>query len=135
MAHGTPDYVSIVQVVVTVDNVPIVPEPATERAAGDTGNYSGNDQTYQEVALWTVAPGKVGELKEILILTDDYDHTWIKITIGAVIWCEDWEPQGAMPIIFEDMKLAEGTIVKVEAEADEDIAIDVDAIIVGKEIG
>lgn len=133
--HGTPDWVRMVQMVVTVENVPVVPEPATERAAGDADKYSGTDTTYQTVATWTVATDKVGELKEILILSDDYDHTEIKITVGAVTWCEDWAPQGAMPIIFEDLKLAEAAIVKVEAKSDDGTAIEVDAIIVAKEIG
>jgi hypothetical protein len=133
--HGTPDWVRMVQVAVTVDNVPVVPEPATERAAGDTGKYSGSATTYQEVASWTIATAKVGELKEILILSDDYDHTEIKITVGAVTWCTDWAPQGAMPIIFEDLKLAAASVVKVETKSDDGTAIEVDAIIVAKEIG
>lgn len=135
MAHGTPDWVRMVQTVVTVDNEPIVPEPATERAAGDADNYSGTDTTYQEVASWTVATAKVGELKEILILSDDYDHTLVKVTVGAVTWATDWSPTAAMPIIFEDLKLAAGDEVKVEAKSSDGTAIDVDAIIVGKEIG
>ena len=135
MAHGTPDWVRMVQVAVTVENIPVVPEPATERAAGGAGNYSGSLQTYQEVVSWTVATGKVGDLKEILIITDDYDHTEIEVTVGAVTWCTDWSPTSAMPIIFEDLKLVAGTEVKVEAQSDDGTAIDVDAIIVAKEIG
>jgi len=130
-----PDWITDVQVNVVVENVPVPPEPTKERAAGGAGNYSGTDQTYQEVVSWTVATGKVGDLKEILIVTDDYDHTEIKVTVGSVEWCTDWSPTSAMPIIFEDLKLAEGTEVKVEAQSDDGTAIDVDAIIVAKEIG
>ena len=135
MAHGTPDWVRIVQIAVTVENVPVVPEPATEVAAGGAGKYSGTDQTYQTVVTWTVAAEKVGELKEILVLSDDYDHTQVKITVGAVTWAEDWNPMAAMPIIFEDLKLAKTTAVKVEAKSTDGTAIEVDTIIVGKEIG
>ena len=135
MTHGAPDWVTIVQVAVTVENVPVVPEPATEVAAGGEGNYSGTDTTYQEVVSWTVSSGKVGELKEILIVTDDYVHTVIKVTVGTVTWAEDWSPTSAMPIIFEDLKLAEATEVKIEAKSSDGTAIDVDAIITGKEIG
>lgn len=135
MAHGTQDWIRMVQITVIVENVPVVQEPATECAAGAAGNYSGTATTYQEVASWTVATEKVGDLKEILILSDDYDHTQVKITVGTVTWCEDWSPTGAMPIIFEDLKLAAATEVKVEAKSDDGTTIDVDAIIVAKEIG
>jgi len=130
-----PDWVRMVQVAVTVENVPVIPGTATERAAGSAGNYSGSDQTYQTVTTWTVASEKVGELKEILILADYYSFTKIKITVGSVTWCNDWSPQGAMPIVFEDLKLAADTIVKVEAKVIGKNTISVDAIIVGKEIG
>uniref|UniRef100_A0A6M3M3U4 Uncharacterized protein n=1 Tax=viral metagenome TaxID=1070528 RepID=A0A6M3M3U4_9ZZZZ len=135
MAHGTPDWVRMVQVAVTVNNVPVVSEPATECAAGGAGNYSGSSTSYQTVKTWTVAAGKVGELKEILIISDDYAHTVCKVTVGSVVWAIDWSPTAAMPIVFEDLKLAAATVVKVEAKSDDGTAIDVDAIIVGKEIG
>lgn len=129
MAHGGPDWVRRVEVVITEA------QPADERAAGDAGNYSGVLQTYQEVASWTVAALKLGELKEIIILSDDYAHTLAKITIGSVVWCTDWSPTGAMPIIFEDLRLAAAAVVKVEVKSSDGTAIDVDAIIVGKEVG
>lgn len=135
MAHGAPDWVRIVQVVVTVNLEPVVPGTATEVSAGDTGKYSGSDTTYQEVASWTISADKVGELKEIMILADDYDHTLIKITVGSDTWCNDWDPQGSMPLVFEDLKLSEAQVVKVEARSDDGTAIEVDAVITGKEIG
>ncbi len=135
MAHGTPDWVRMVQVVVTVENVPIVPEAATEVAAGDAGNYNGASDEYQTVATWTVATGKVGELKEILIISDNYAKTLAQITIAGEVWETDWSPTSAMPIIFEDLKLAAGVVVLVEAHSDGVTTIDVDALIVGKEIG
>jgi len=109
--------------------------PTNKRAAGGVGKYSGTDTTYQSVVSWTVASGWEGELKEILILADDYAHTLIQITVGAVTWCTDWNPQGAMPIVFEDLRLAAGQVVSVEAKSDDGTAIVVDAIIVAKEIG
>lgn len=120
-----PDWVGAVEPAIDVIQV----------AAGDTGKYSGTDQTYQEVASWTVTTHKVGELKEILIISDDYEHTLAKITIGTVTWANDWNPLSSMPIIFEDLKLAEGIEAKVEVKSDDGTAIEVDAIIVGKETG
>jgi hypothetical protein len=130
-----PDGVQVVQVAVTVENELVLPTPATERAAGDAGNYSGILQTYQTVATWTVATDKVGELKEILIISDKYTKTLAQITIAGVVWETDWSPTAAMPIIFEDLKLAAGAVVLVEAKSSDGTAIDVDALIVGKEIG
>lgn len=124
----------IEQVTVVVDT-PTPPAPAHETAAGAAGNYSGVHETYQVVATWTVTALTIGELKEILILSDDYDHTEIRIIVGVKTWCTGWNPQDAMPIVFEDLRLAAGTIVTVEAQSDDGTAIDVDAIIVGKEIG
>lgn len=135
MATDYPDYVRAIQITVTVEDEPTAPEPANEAAAGDAGNYSGTDQTYQTVATWTVSTDKIGELKEILIISDDYAHTLARITIGGTVWETDWSPTSAMPIIFEDLKLAESTVVLVEAKSSDGTAIDVDALIVGKEIG
>ena len=135
MARGAPDFITAVQVAVTVESKLVLPEPATEVAAGDAGNYSGILQTYQTVATWTVATGKVGELKEILIISDDYAHTLAQITIAGSVWETDWSPTAAMPIIFEDLKLAAASVVLVEAKSSDGTAIDVDALIVGKEIG
>ena len=128
MAHGAPDWTTQVQVVI------VAAQPADEAAAGDIGNYSGTDQTYQTVATWTVATGKVGELKEILIISDDYAHTEIRITTAGTVFETDWSPTSSMPIIFEDLRLAAAAVVLVEAQSTDGTAIDVDAIIIGKEI-
>lgn len=129
MAHGAPDWVTQIQVVI------VEAQPADECAAGDAGNYSGVLQTYQTVATWTVATGKIGELKEILIISDNYAKTLAQITIAGTVWETAWSPTSAMPIIFEDLRLAAGAVVLVEAESSDGTAIDVDALIVGKEIG
>jgi hypothetical protein len=131
----SPDGTLWVQNVSVVVETPTPSEPAKERAAGDTGRYSGSSQSYQEVASWTVATGKVGELKEITLLSDEYDYTEWRITVGAVTFAEDWIVQAAMPIIFEDLRLAAGTEVKVEARSTDGTAIVADVCITGKELG
>lgn len=108
--------------------------PTTEEAAGDAGRYTGTDTTYQTVASWTVEAGKTGELKEITILSDDYDHTQFKITVGGITFETDWAVQGAMPLIFEDLRLAAGSVVKVECKSTDGTSITVDAVIVGREL-
>lgn len=135
MAGDAPDGVLMVQVAVTVENVPVVPTPAKEVAAGGHGRHSGTEETYQEVASWTVSANKGGELKEILIISDDYAHTDVRVTIGAVTWATNWTAQAALPLIFEDLRLSAGTEVLVEVKSTDGTAIVVDAVITAKEIG
>lgn len=128
MAHGAPDWVLPVQVTI------VEAQPADERAAGDADKYSGTDQTYQALASWTVATDYVGELKEILIISDNYAKTHIKIVIGAITWCTDWNPQACMPVIFEDLRLAAAAAVTVSVKSTDGTSIEVDGTIVGKEV-
>jgi len=127
MAHGSPDWVRQVQVVL------VAAQPSDERAAGDGGRYSGSDTSYQTVASWTVATGYRGELKEIIFYTDEWGATTWKITIGSVTFETDWVVQSSLPLIFEDLRLAAADVVKVEAKSD-GTAIVADAVIAGREI-
>lgn len=135
MAHGAPDWIRLIEVAVEVNLVPEQPVPANERAAGDTGRYTGVAQTYQTVASWTVATGKVGDLKEILLLSNNWDRTVWQITVGAVVFATEWTMLLSMPILFVDLKLAAATVVKVEAKSSDGSSITVDACITAKEIG
>lgn len=135
MARGTPDWVRMVQVAVTVETVPIVPEPATEVVAAGIGRYSGTDQTYQVVKSWTVATDKTGELKEISITSSVLGKTHWKITIGAVAIIEDILIDAPLTIPYHDLKLAEETVVTVSCKSTDGSSINADASIVAKEIG
>jgi hypothetical protein len=131
----SPDGSVWVQNVDVVVNVPTPSGPATENAAGGVGRYTGIDTDYQEVVSWTVAADKLGELKEITILSSNYAKTNLQITVGGVTFATNWIVQAAMPLIFEDLKLAAGAIVKVEAKSTDGTSITVDAVITAKEIG
>ncbi len=135
MAHGGPDWIVPVLVNVLIANEPVVEQPTVEAAAGDTGTYTGTSTSYQTVASWTVATGKQGILVEILVISTDYTKTLLQITIGDVVYCTDFAPQGAMPIIFETLKLAAGKIIKVETKSSDGTSITVDALITGREVG
>jgi len=131
-----PDGTLWVQPINVVIDIPTPPEPANETAAGKTGRWTGTDTTaYHVVAHWLVSAGKVGELKEITVLSSKYANTDLKIQIGPIIFTTSWLTQGAMPLIFEDLKLVAGTDVKVCARSTDGTSITVDALIVGKEIG
>ena len=131
MARGGPDGVLMVQAVVTVELEPVVPDVLSEVAAGGIGRYSGTAQTYQEVEVWTVTAKKVGELKEIILISNDFPHTEFKVTIGSVVYCEDTIVRN----IIGDLKLAAASVIKVEARSTDGTSITVDAVITGKEIG
>lgn len=135
MAHGTPDWVRMVQVAVTVELEPIVPEPATEVAAGDVDRYSGSAITYQEVAKWTVTAEKTGELKEVSMITDEPAKTLWKLVIGATTVFEDVTIQSPLTLPFFDLKLAAETVVTLSCKSSDGTAIVADGSIVGKEIG
>jgi hypothetical protein len=130
-----PDGSVWVQNVDVVVNVPTPSGPATEVAAGGVGRYSGTATTYQTVVSWTVAAAKLGELKEITILSSSYSKTVLQVTVGSVVFATNWTVQAAMPLIFEDLKLAAGQVVKVEVKSSDGTSITVDAVITAKEIG
>jgi hypothetical protein len=130
-----PDGSVWVQNVDVVVNVPTPSQPASENAAGGAGRYTGTDTTYQTVVSWTVATNKLGELKEITVLSSSYAKTNLRITVGDVTFATNWVVQAAMPLIFEDLKLAAGKVVKVECKSTDGTSITVDAVIVAKEIG
>jgi hypothetical protein len=135
MASGAPDWLRQVVVSVVVENVPVVPVPAKEAAAGGIGRYSGTAQTYQTVEEWTVATAKVGELKEIILISSDFAHTHFKVVIGTVTFCTDTIVKHSIPLVFGDLRLAEAINVTVSCKSTDGTSIIVDAVIVGKEIG
>jgi hypothetical protein len=108
--------------------------PATELAAGATGRYSGTAITYQTVASWTVTAGKTGILKEITVVSSKYANTYWQVTVGAVTYATNWLIQAAIPLIFDDLRLAAASVVKVEAKSTDGTAIVADAVIVGLEV-
>lgn len=109
-------------------------QAADEYAGGAAGRYEGTDQDYQTVATWTVTTDRIGELKEIMVLSDDYELTEFKVVVDGVTWAEDWIMLSSMPLMFEDLRLAADAVVTVSARSTDGTSIIVDAIIVGKEV-
>ena len=135
MGRDHPDGTIKALVTTMVAAASVVSLPTTEAAAGAIGRYSGLATTYQTLASWTVAAGKTGELKEILILSDTYTKTSIQITIAGTVFKTAWIMLSAMPLIFEDLKLAAAAVVLVEVKSTDGTSIVVDCTIVGKEVG
>jgi len=135
MARDTPDWVTRVQVAVTVENIPVVPEATTEVAAGGIGHYAGTDQTYQTVKSWTVTGGKIGELKEVSFTGTVLAKTHWKVVIGALTFVTDLLLGAPLTIPFFDLKLAAETVVTVSCKSTDGTSINADASIAAKEIG
>lgn len=133
--QDAPDGTLWTQVVDVVVDTPVPPAPAHEYAAGAVGRYSGGAVAYQTVATWTVTAARLGELKEIVVISDNYAKTLFQITVDTVTFATDWVMQAAIPLIFEDLKLAALKTVTVKAKSSDATVITVDAAIVGKETG
>lgn len=130
-----PDGTLWVQQVSVVVSAPVPPEPANEVAAGDIGRYSGSATTYQELARWTVTAGKLGELKEVSMVTDEWEKTRWKLVIGATTVFTDLALQAILTLPFFDLRLAAATAVTLSVKSSDGTAIVADGSITGKEIG
>lgn len=133
--QDAPDGTQWVQVISVVLETPTPPSPAHEYPAGDVSRYSGNAADYQEVAKWTVTEDRVGELKEVSMITDDYENTVWKLVIGTVTVFTDVVIQSALSLPFFDLRLAALVEVTLSCHSDGATAIVADGSIVGKEIG
>ena len=125
----------MIQVAVTVENVPLVPRAATEVAAGGIGHYAGSDTEYQTVKSWTVTALKTGELKEISFTGTVLAKTYWKVVVGTLTFVADLLIGAPLTIPFFDLKLAAGTVVTVSCKSTDGSSINADASIVAKEIG
>ena len=98
------------------------------------GRYQGSSTEYQTVVSWTVSEGKSGMLKEVSMITSDYDHTHFRLTIAGKTQFEDRLIQGPLTLPFPENHLEAGSVVLLECKRTEPGAnITVDGSITGKE--
>lgn len=95
--------------------------------------FSGTDLTYQTVVSWTVAASRVGNLREVSMISDQLAVTEFRLTINAVVQWTDQIIQAALTIPFGENGLAAGAIVLLEAQSSDGTAIVVDGSISGTE--
>jgi len=96
--------------------------------------YSGTDQAYQTVVSWTVSTGKSGDLKEVSMVTDNYDKTHFKLTIAGEVQFEDKLIQAPLTLPLPENKLNAGDVVLLECKSTDGTSIKVDGSITGREI-
>lgn len=130
-----PDGVHVVQVAVTVNNIPVVPTAENEVPAGQVGRYTGTSASYQTVAAWTVTAAKTGRLSEVSLRTSNYAKSTWKLVIGATTFMTDKVVGGALTLDFGGLALAAAAVVTLSVKSDGSTSITADGSIVGKEVG
>jgi len=111
--------------------VPMLPE----YAVSEVDRYSGAATEYQTVVSWTVSSSRLGILKEVSMVSDNYDKTLFKLTIAGEVKFEDVEIQTTLSLPYPDLVLAPGQQVLLEAKSSDGTSITVDGSITGKEVG
>jgi hypothetical protein len=97
------------------------------------GRYPGSSTTYQTVVSWTVSEGKSGMLKEVSMITSDYEHTYFRLTIADKKQFEDKLIQAPLTLPFPDNSLSAGSVVLLECRSTDGTGITVDGSITGRE--
>jgi len=135
MGFDIPDGPQPTITVSVVAQAPVAPVPANEAAAGGIGHYAGTSEEYQAVKSWTVATGKVGELKEISFTGTVLAKTHWRVVIGSLTFVTDLLVGAPLTIPFFDLKLVATTVVTVYCKSTDGSSVNADASIVAKEIG
>ena len=99
-----------------------------------TGRYSGSDTaSYHDVASWTVSTGKIGDLREVALYSDNLAKTLWRLSIADA---EQWTAKtfgGALTIPFHGNQLGEAAVVVLQAKSSDGTAIVADGAISGVE--
>jgi len=97
--------------------------------------YSGTDTDYQTVVAWTVTTGKIGDLKEVSMVSNNYTKTHFRLVIAEVAQFADKTIQAPLSLPFPegtwDLKPAD--VVVLEAKSSDGTSITVDGSITGAE--
>src|SRR5487761_2597219 len=133
MPNSDPAWVRTVQVAVTVNNVPVIPIPSTEVAAGGLGSYAGVNIIYQPLVSWTVNPLKAGKLDEVSFTASNYAKAVWRLTIAGVVFFADKIVRSSLEVSFEDLSLLAGAVVLLEVKSFDGTSITANGIITGKE--
>lgn len=129
------DWIHAVEISVSVENAPVSADPTKETPIFQFGRYTGTDQTYQDVASWTVSSGRLGVLEHINFFSNNTAYTHYKILKDSTEIATDILIQSDFIPVWEDLKVAESVVIKVQAKSTDGTSITTDVIIVGKELG
>ena len=118
MTRGAPDGVLMTQVAVTVDNVPVVPDPATEYPAATYGSVPTSSSSYQTVAEITVTAGRVGILRAVEISCDNYAVAQFKLVVAGVTIFKDEKLPESFTKEWPDLQLAAAQVATLSVKSD-----------------
>lgn len=135
MAHGAPDFIARYQVVVTVENVPIVPEAATEYIIDTYGSVSTSSASLQTLFSRTVPSGRVGILNSIELSTDNYDVAQFEIIVKGVTIVDSEKLPESFTKEFPSLHLKAAESISIKVKSDGSTTINAWCDVSYKEVG
>lgn len=135
MAKGAPDHVLLVQVAVTVDNVPVVPDQSSDYVIDTYGAVSTSSATLQSLFSRTVPSGKIGILDSIELSTDEYAIASFEVVVKGVTILDSEKIPESFTKEFPSLHLEAGDSITVKVKSDGSTTIDAWCDISYKEIG
>lgn len=135
MAKGAPDHILLTQVAVVVENVPIVPESATEYILDTFGKVSTNSATLQTLFSRTVPSDRIGILDSIELSTDNYDVAQFEIIVKGVTIMDSEKLPESFTKDFPRVQLIAGESTTVKVKSDGATTINAYCDVSYKEVG
>lgn len=135
MPNSSPPWVRQSQIVVTVENVPVPEEEATETVIDTFGSYSGSSSTYQDLFNRTIPADRKGILDEIELSCDNYAVAQFKIVVKSVTIVEDQVIPESWTKKFPSLQLKAAQQVLVQVKSDGSTTINAYCDVSYKEIG
>ena len=113
----------------TMIGVPGAPIPVAK-----VDRYTGTDQTYKEIVKWRVQERTEGELKEVSIVSNNYDKTHFKLVIAGITFFIDKKIQAPLTLPFPETKLRPSQEVIIQCKSVDGTSITCDGSVTGREI-
>jgi len=135
MARGAPDGVLMIQAVVTVENVPIAVEEATEYVIDTYGTYSGSSDSYQDLFNRTVPADRKGILGTVELSCSNYSVATWRIVVKGVTIMEDEKLPESFSKEWPNLQLKAGQQVLVQVKSDGATSINAYCDVSYKEVG
>ena len=135
MAKGAPDHILLMQHIITIENVPIVVEEASEYILDTYTIYSGSSDEYQDLFNRTVPASRKGILDEIELSCDDYDTAIFRIVVKEVTIVDGEKIPESWTKKFPSLQLKAGQQILVQVKSDGATTINAYCDVSYKEVG
>ena len=135
MSKGAPDHILLTQVAVVVENVPIVPESATEYILDTYGKVSTSSTTLQTLFSRTVPADRIGILDSIELSTDNYDVAQFEIIVKDVTIMDSEKLPESFTKDFPRVQLIAGESITVKVKSNGTTTINAYCDVSYKEVG